>query len=169
MNQDSSAPEIELHDIGDLANSHHLRPQPTQPHQLRGRTISISESLEHYDSRSRPQSPLSTNEHPLLQIEQTSSGNPPLYFHVGEQRDQGTKKCRSRRKPMGHPFVLPPSHSSLGCYDNYPFVEFPWSLLARLRASPPKCHVASPTICCQSTRGDNGCVLDSHRHTSDST
>ena len=87
MDQDASTPGIELHSVSGLRSPYHLRStsQTSLASQSRDRSaISSSPMGDGYD-RSRPQSPLSTNENPLLQTEPYPSNQPPIDAYTNEQ------------------------------------------------------------------------------------
>lgn len=87
MDQDASTPGIELHRMSDFGSPYHLRStsQTSLAYQSRDRSaISSSPMGDEYD-RSRPQSPLSTNENPLLHTEPFPSDQPPIYAYTNQQ------------------------------------------------------------------------------------
>ena len=89
MNQDASAPGIELHTVSDFGSPHHIRKssQTSLAYHSRSRSaVSSNPTGDEYD-RSRPQSPLSTNENPLLQTEPFSSNQPPVHAYTDEQME----------------------------------------------------------------------------------
>ena len=72
MENTASPPEIQLHDLGGLGNPSHHRSssQATAAHQFPDHKIMSSSVMVDEDNHSRPQSPLSINELPLLQHKQ---------------------------------------------------------------------------------------------------
>ena len=87
MDHDASAPGIELHSVSDFSSPYHLRStsQTSLAYQLRDRSAISSSPMEDEHDRSRPQSPLSTNENPLLQTEPFPPNQPPIDAYTNEQ------------------------------------------------------------------------------------
>ena len=71
MDHDASPPAIELRSVGDFSSPYHLRSisQTSLAYHLRDRSLMSPSPMGDEHDRSRPQSPLSTNENPLLQTE----------------------------------------------------------------------------------------------------
>ena len=85
----AALPGIELHSVSDFSSPYQPRSssQTSLAYQSRNRSaISSSPMGDEYD-RSRPQSPLSTNENPLLQTEPFPSNQPPIDAYTREQRE----------------------------------------------------------------------------------
>ena len=75
MNYDTSAPEIELHDASGFGNINHLQSayQTAAAQRSLDHNLRTSTPLEDENDRSRPPSPLSTNEQTLLPTQQLPS------------------------------------------------------------------------------------------------
>ena len=112
MDHDASGPGIELHSVSDSSSPYHLRStsQTSLAYQSRNRSaISSSPFGDDYD-RSRPQSPLSTNENPLLQTEPFPSNQQPIDAYTSEQiepRDAATYRERWLNVLYCLPHMLP--------------------------------------------------------------
>ena len=87
MDHDVSAPEIELHRVSDFSRPYHRRStsQTSLPYQPRNGSAIFSTPMGDEYDRSRPQSPLSTNENPLLQTEPFPPNQRPIDAYTNEQ------------------------------------------------------------------------------------
>ena len=87
MDHDTSAPGIELHSVSDFSSPYHLRStsQTSLAYPSRNRSVISSSPLGDDYDRSRPQSPLSTNEGPLLQTEPFLSNQPAIDACTNQQ------------------------------------------------------------------------------------
>ena len=89
MDHDASVPAIELHSVGDPSSLYHLRStsRTSLTYQSRDRSAISSSPIEDEHDRSRPQSPLSTNENPLLQAEPFPSNQRPIDAYTNGQME----------------------------------------------------------------------------------
>ena len=96
MGRDASAPAIELHSVDDFSSPYHLQSssQTSLASQLRGRSAI---SIEDAHDRSRPQSPLSTNENPLLHIESFPPNQRPIDAYTNGQMAPGAAATHRER------------------------------------------------------------------------
>lgn len=87
MDQDASTPGIELHRVSDFGSPYHLRStsQTSLAYQSRDRSAIFSSPMGDEFDPSRPQSPLSTNENPLLHTEPFPSDQPPIDAYTNQQ------------------------------------------------------------------------------------
>lgn len=87
MDQDLSTPGIELHRVSDFGSPYHLRSTSSASlaYQSRDRGAISSSPIEDEYDRSRPQSPLSTNENPLLHSEPFPPNQPPIDAYTNQQ------------------------------------------------------------------------------------
>ena len=99
MNHHASAPAIELHSIGDLSSPYHLRStSPTSlVYQSRDRSAVSSSPMEDEHDPSRPQSPLSTYENPLLQAEPLPPHQRPIDAYTNGQMESRATATRRER------------------------------------------------------------------------
>ena len=99
MDHDASPPAIELHSVGDFSSPYHLRStsQTSLAYHLHDRSImSPSPMGDEYD-RSRPQSPLSTNENPLLQAEPFPPDQRPIDAYANGQMEPRAAATKGKR------------------------------------------------------------------------
>ena len=87
MDHDASAPGIELHSVSDFSSPYHLpsTSQTSLAYHLRDRSAISSGPMEDEGDPSRPQSPLSTNENPLLHTEPFPPNQRPIDAYTNEQ------------------------------------------------------------------------------------
>ena len=99
MDRDASAPGIELHSVGGYDRLHHPRStsHTSLARQLPDRSVMTSSPMEDDDDPSRPPSPLSTNENPLLQTKQLPSYSLPGDIHTNEQIELRVATSARRR------------------------------------------------------------------------
>ena len=87
MDHDASAPGIELHSVSDFSSPYHLRSssQTSLSYRSWNRSVIASNPIGDEYDRSRPQSPLSTNENPLIQTESLPPNQQPIGAYTNEQ------------------------------------------------------------------------------------